>query len=281
MTKGTLRRSVVAALACLGLPRAAVTQPSGWRPGVQLYTVRDLLGRDLPGTLRRVAEIGYREVELFGPVTPVVRAMAENLRRYGLAAPAIHAGYEELRDMSDAVLADARALGAGFVVCPSIDAELRRTPDDWKKVCRTLAASGRRLHDRGVTLAYHNHDFEFAPFPDGTTPFGLMMAETDPRDLKLELDVYWVGKAGLDPVRLLGEHRGRVVLVHLKDIGTDGAAVELGAGRLDFPAIVRTALAGGVKHLFVEQDDSADPLQSIATSLRFLQRLPADIRPLP
>lgn len=281
MTKGTTRRSVLAAIAGLGLSSAVPAQARGWLPGVQLYTVRDLLRRDLPATLRRVAEIGYREVELYGPVTPIARAMAESLRRYGLTAPAMHAGYEELRDTPDAVLADARVLGAGFVVCPSIDAGLRRTPDDWKKICRTLAASGRRLHERGVTLAYHNHDFEFAPFPDGTTPFGLMMAETDPRDLKLELDVYWVAKAGLDSVRLLREHRGRVVLVHLKDIGRDGATVELGAGRLDFPAIIHTALAGGIKHLFVEQDDSADPLQSIATSLRFLQRLPADIRPAP
>lgn len=281
MTKGTTRRSVVAALACLGLPRAAVTQPSGWRPGLQLYTVRDRLAADLAGTLRLVAEIGYREVELFGPVNPVVRTMAENLRRCGLAAPALHAGYEELRDQLDTVVANARALGASFAVCPSIDAELRRTPHDWRKVCSTLAASGRTLRERGITLAYHNHDFEFVPFADGTTPFGLMMAETDPRDLKLELDVYWAAKAGLDPVRTLEERRDRVVLLHLKDIGSDGATVELGAGRLDFPAINRTALAGGVRHLFVEQDDSADPLQSIATSLRFLQRLPADIRPAP
>ncbi len=277
---GTItRRSTLAALGGLALSRAAAAQPSGWRPGVQLYTVRDPLRRDLPGTLRRVAEIGFREVELFGPVNPVVPVMAENLRRYGLAAPAMHAGYEELRDGLDTVVADARTLGAGFVVCPSIDAELRRTADDWKKVCLTLAASGRILRERGVTLAYHNHDFEFVPFPDGATPFGLMVTETDPHDLKLELDVYWAAKAGLDPVRMLSDRRDRVVLVHLKDLGADGATVELGAGGLDFAAIVRTALAGGVRHLFVEQDDSADPLRSIATSLRFLERLPADIRP--
>lgn len=270
---------MLAGLGGLVLSQDVMAQRPAWLPGVQLYTVRDVLHRDLPETLRRVAEIGYREVELFGPVNPVVRTMAENLRRYGLAAPALHAGYEELRDQLDTVVANARALGASFAVCPSIDAELRRTPHDWRKVCRTLAASGRALRERGISLAYHNHEFEFVPFVDGTTPFGLMMAETDPRDLKLELDVYWAAKAGLDPVRTLEERRDRVVLLHLKDIGTDSATVELGAGRLDFPAIIRTALAGGIRHLFVEQDDSADPLQSIATSLRFLQRLPADIRP--
>lgn len=279
MATAISRRSTLAALGGVVLSYGAAAQSPGWQAGLQLYTVRDLLQRDLAGTLRRVAEIGYREIELFGPVTPVVRAMAENLRRYGLAAPAMHAGYEELHDNPEAVLADARILGASFVVCPSIDAGLRHTPDDWKKVCRTLAARGRALREYGVTLAYHNHDFEFAPFADGTTPFGLMMAETDPRDLKLELDVYWAAKAGLDPVRTLQARRDRIVLLHLKDLGADGATVELGAGRLDFAAIVRTALAGGVRHLFVEQDDSADPLRSVTTSLRFLQRLPADIRP--
>jgi sugar phosphate isomerase/epimerase len=270
---------LLTALGGLALPCPAVGQSPGWLPGLQLYTVRDRLAADLPGTLRLVAEAGYREVELFGPVSPVVRTMAENLRRHRLSAPAMHAGYEELRDDPGTVAADARILGAGFVVCPSIDAELRRTPDDWKRVCRSLAASGRALRERGLTLAYHNHDFEFVPFADGTTPFGLMTTATDPRDLKLELDVYWVAKAGLDPVRTLEERRDRIVLLHLKDLGADGATVELGAGRLDFPAIVRTALAGGVRHLFVEQDDSADPLRSIATSLAFLRRLPADIRP--
>jgi sugar phosphate isomerase/epimerase len=291
MSRRLPRRSILALLAGPGLlsglplPRAAVAQVPAplpaWRPGVQLYTVRDLLGADLAGTLRRVAEIGYREVELAGPAGSTVRQIADTLKRNRLGAPSMHAGYDELRGDLDAVLADARTLGASFVVCPSIDADLRRTADDWKRVCGTLNGIGRSLRSRGVTLAYHNHDFEFAPFPDGSTPFRLMMAETDPRDVKLELDVYWVAKAGLDPVRYLEVGRDRIVLVHLKDLGAGGATVELGAGRLDVERIVRTALAGGVRHLFVEQDDSADPLRSIDASLRFLERLPADIRPRP
>ena len=128
-------------------------------------------------------------------------------------------------------------------------------------------------------LAYHNHDFEFIPFGDGTTPFQLLMTETDPRDVKLELDVYWVAKAGQDPVQYLKDGQDRIVLVHLKDLASDGSTAEVGGGVLDFERIVRTALLAGVKHLFVEQDTSADPLASIGTSLRFLERLPADVRP--
>ena len=128
-------------------------------------------------------------------------------------------------------------------------------------------------------LAYHNHDFEFVPFADGTTPFGLMMTETDPRDLKLELDVYWAAKAGQDPVRYLKDGQERIRLVHLKDLASDGSTAEVGGGVLDFEQIVRAALLAGVKHLFVEQDTSADPLASIGASLRFLERLSAGVRP--
>jgi len=280
---GATRRSFVAALSGLCLPPGAFAQSNTWLAGVQLYTVRDPLGVDLAGTLRRVAGIGYREVELAGSAGSAgttVRAIAETLKRYGLRASSMHAGYDELRRDLDAVVAAARTLDAGFVVCPSIDAEQRRTADDWKRVCRTLNAIGRAARSHGVTLAYHNHDFEFMPFPGGATPFRLLMAETDPRNVKLELDVYWVARAGLDPVQSLKDGRDRIALVHLKDRGADGSTVELGAGTLDFEQIVRAALASGVRHMFVEQDDSADPLQSIATSLRFLERLPADIRPL-
>ena len=133
--------------------------------------------------------------------------------------------------------------------------------------------------DHGLVLAYHNHDFEFAPFNGGTIPFHLMLTETDPRDVKLELDVYWVAKAGRDPLQYLKSGQDRVVLMHLKDLGPDGSTVELGRGVLEMERIIRAALLAGVKHLFVEQDDSADPIASMGTSYRFLQRLPADVRP--
>jgi sugar phosphate isomerase/epimerase len=100
------------------------------------------------------------------------------------------------------------------------------------------------------------------------------MTETDPRDVKIELDVYWVAKAGLDPVQLLKNGADRIVLAHLKDRGADGSMVEVGSGILFMEHIVRTALVVGVRHLFVEQDDPANALASIATSFRFLETLP-------
>lgn len=267
-------------LAGLALSRDLLAQarPS-WRPGLQLYTVRDALTADLEGTLKRVAAIGYREVELAGLPGVAAEAMHASLTRHGLDAPSMHADYDRLRRDLDAVLEEARVLGASYLVCPSVDAEERKTAEDWKRVCQTLNRIGQAVRSRGFVLAYHNHDFEFVPFADGSTPFRLLMAETDPHTVKLELDVYWVAKAGLDPVQHLKDGQNRILLVHLKDLASDGSTAEVGGGVLDFERIVRTALLIGVKHLFVEQDTSANPLASVAASLRFLERLPADVKP--
>jgi len=246
---------------------------------LQLYTVRDALAADLEGTLRSVAALGYREVELAGLPGVTAQAMHASFKRHGLDVPSMHAGYDSLQRGLDAVLEEARMLGANYLVCPSVDAEERKTAEDWKRVCQTLNTVGQAVRSRGLVLAYHNHDFEFVPYGDGKTPFHLLMTETDPRDVKLELDVYWVAKAGLDPVQYLKDGRDRILLVHLKDLASDGSTVEVGAGVLDFERIVRTALLAGVRHFFVEQDTSADPLASIGISLRFLEQLPADVRP--
>jgi sugar phosphate isomerase/epimerase len=275
---GQTRRSLLPVLAglasSLALPLAVLAQsrPS-WRPGLQLYTVRNALAADVEGTLRRVADIGYREVELAGLPGVTAHAMRASLQRYGLEAPSMHAGYDGLRGDFAAVVEEARILGARYLVCPSVDAAERRTAGDWTRGCRTRNGIGRAVRDHGLVLAYHNHDFEFVPFDDGSMPFDLLMTETDPRDLKLELDVYWVARAGLDPVQQLKNGQDRIRLVHLKDMGADGSTVEVGSGVLPMEEIVRTALAAGVRHLFVEQDDSSDPLASVVTSFQFLKRL--------
>jgi sugar phosphate isomerase/epimerase len=273
------RRALLPLLAGLGLSHGTFGQPRSWLPGLQLFTVRDALSADPEGTLRRVGDAGYREVELAGLAGMTAITFQEKLKRHSLAVPSIHAGYDSLRGDLDGVVREAGIFGASFIVCPSVDAEKRRTADDWKRVCRTLAGAGRTARRHGLALAYHNHDYEFVPFADGATPFDLLLRETGPEDVKLELDVYWVAKGGLDPVRCLRDNAARITLLHLKDLGRDGATVELGAGVLAMEQIVRTALAIGTKHLFVEQDDSADPLGSIGISLRFVEGLPSDVRP--
>lgn len=274
------RRSLFPLVTGLALPFEAAAQGApSWLPGLQLFTVRDLLADDRDGTLRRIADVGYRTVELAGLAGATAHDMRASLQRNKLAVPSMHASYDSLDGNLDAVLEEARTLGLEVVVCPSIDAEKRVTADDWKRICDSFGRIARTLSSHGLSLAYHNHDFEFVPLADGSIPFDLMIRETDPRELKLEIDVYWVAKAGRDPLQLLKDNRGRVLLVHLKDLAPDGATVELGRGVLDFEKIIRTALAAGAKHLFVEQDSSTDPLASVRTSFQFLERLPPGLRP--
>ena len=219
-------------LAGLALSHDLLAQPRpSWRPGLQLYTVRDALGVDLEGTLRSVAAIGYREVELAGLPGVTAEAMHASLKRHGLDAPSMHAGYDRLRARLRCRSRRGAHPRSDYLVCPSVDAGERKTADDWKRVCQTLNRIGRIVRSRGLVLAYHNHDFEFVPFADGTTPFHLMMTETDPRDVKLELDVYWVAKAGQDPVQYLKDSQDRILLVHLKDLASDGSTVEVGRRR--------------------------------------------------
>jgi len=277
---GITRRSFLPILAGLGLPgRAFARSPAAWRPGLQLYTVRNLLGADMTGALRSVAEIGYREVELAGFARGEAGVVHERLKQHELSVPSMHASYGRLYADFDEVLEEAHLLGASFIVCPWIDVEQRRTADDWMGVCRTLIKRAKAARSHGITLAYHNHDFEFTPFASGATPFDLMVRETDAGDVKIELDVYWAARAGRDPVRCLEENQDRIVLVHLKDMAADGSIADLGAGVLPVEQIIRAALSDSVKHLFVEHDDPPDPLRSIAASLQFLKRLPADVRP--
>jgi sugar phosphate isomerase/epimerase len=274
------RRFVLPLVAGLAVPfRAGAQDVAPWRAGLQLFTVRDLLAADLDGTLAAIAEIGYRTVELAGLAGASARAMRASLQRHALQSPSMHASYDRLARELDAVVREAHTLGAEFLVCPSIDAEARATRDDWRRVCQSLGRIAREVRGQGLSLAYHNHDFEFAPLADGTIPFDLMMRETDPGEVRLELDAYWLAKAGRDPVRCLKDNQGRVLLVHLKDLAADGSTVELGAGVLDFEQVIRSALLVGVRHLFVEQDSSPDPLASVRTSFRFLKRLPPDVRP--
>jgi hypothetical protein len=124
-------------LAGLALPLDVLAQPrTSWRPGLQLYTVREALAADVEGTLRRVADTGYREVELAGLPGITARTMRAGLQRYGLDAPSMHASYARLRGDAASILEEARTLGARYLVCPSVDAGERGTADDWKRVCR-------------------------------------------------------------------------------------------------------------------------------------------------
>jgi sugar phosphate isomerase/epimerase len=156
----------------------------------------------------------------------------------------------------------------------------------YKTFGAALNKAGEQVAQAGLQLCYHNHAFEFATLPDGKRAFDVLLAETDPKLVKLELDVFWVAAAGADPVALIQQQAGRVALMHLKDKAkgtpttTDEAAVakttfvEVGSGALDFTAILAAAAAAKVEHYFVEQDQTpGDPIESLKKSYQYLQSL--------
>jgi len=240
--------------------------------GLQLYTVRDQLSADFEGTLREIAGLGYQEVEFAGVLGPNLNQTRNLLRQLGLSAPSLHIDYNSLRRNTGASFETATELAAQFVVCPSLDQSERQTADDWKRVCENLNAIGELATHSGLTFAYHNHDFEFLKLPDGVRPFDLLLANTNDQFVKFELDVYWAKKGDVDPVAYLKAYKSRFRLVHLKDMATDGSTTEIGNGTIDFGEIIVASRAAGVRHFFVEQDYSSDPIQSIKTSIAHLRR---------
>jgi sugar phosphate isomerase/epimerase len=240
--------------------------------GVQLYTVRRELERDFEGTLLKIAAIGYREVEfvdLFGRPPGAVRAL---LDRHGLVAPSSHVGYDALDDRLPQSLEAAKILGQSYIVCAWIDSELRREPDVWRRAAERFNRAGEAGKRLGIQFAYHNHDFEFTP-ADGRLPYDILLAETDPELVKMEMDLYWVAKGGQDPVEYFDRHPGRFPLVHVKDIDGRGEIADVGSGTLDFARIFARSETAGIRHYLVEHDDAASPIDSIAASYRFLRRL--------
>lgn len=240
--------------------------------GLQLYTVRDLLTSDFEGTLAEVARIGYRQVEFAGISGPSPEQTLNLLKRYGLIAPAAHVSYQQLEHELSKHLQMARTMGQQFIVCPSVDASRLQTIDDWKRVCQRFNAIGAQAKEAGLSFAYHNHDFEFVPI-DRQIPYDVILAETDPDLVKMEADLYWMTRAGRDPVTCFQRYPGRFPLLHLKDMTPDGAITEVGQGVVDFKRVLGHSTLAGVAYCFVEHDHPAHPLQSIEASLRYLQQL--------
>jgi sugar phosphate isomerase/epimerase len=239
--------------------------------GLQLYTVRDLMKADLPGTLRKVAQIGYKEVEFagyFGRSPAQIRAL---LKQNGLTAPSSHIGLDILEKDSVRAFADAKAIGHQWVTMPYIPEERRKTVDDWNKIIDLLNQLGPQAKAAGLRLAYHNHDFEIRPV-DGVRPLDMMLSKTDPALVDFEMDLYWVVFGGGDPLDFFNRYPKRFALVHVKDSAgpPDNKMVDVGKGTIDFPKIFAQSDKAGIKHYFVEHDQPADPIATIRNSYKYL-----------
>jgi sugar phosphate isomerase/epimerase len=251
--------------------------------GVQLYTVRNEMPAKPRETLEAIRRIGFTEVEVLRPGLP---AIAPILKELGLSAPSCHVE-ASLVTGSDfqQVIDSAKGFGLQFLVVPYLRKDERGGLDAYRKLADQLNQAGEQAAKAELTLCYHHHSFEFSPI-DGKRPFDILAERFNPKTVQWEVDVFWVKAGGEDPAALLQKLKGRVSLVHLKDMAAgsatqfDEAAMartafkEVGNGSLNWPAILQACAQAGVKHYFVEQDQCpGSPLASIEQSYRFLRAL--------
>ena len=245
--------------------------------GVQLYTVRDQLQTNFEGTLERVAEIGYREFEFAGYYDHSPAQVRAILDRLDVSAPSAHLGLNLFREDIESLLGDSEVMGHHYLVVPSANG---RTAEGWRELAAEFNRIGERVRRTGMYLGYHNHAAEFQDLGGGTTAYDILLAETDPALVSLELDLYWAVRGGQDPVAMFARSPGRFRLFHVKDM-TDRADTQamapVGEGEIDFAAIFAAAPQAGTEHYFVEHDNAAEfpggSLASITTSYRNLRTL--------
>ncbi len=241
--------------------------------GLQLYTVRDEMKKDVEATIARVAATGYSEVEFagyFGKSPAEIRAM---LDRHGLVAPSAHIGSIE-PDAWRQALDAAHVIGHQYVVFPWIPPERRAGVDAYKKIAAEFNRAAEQARAAGLQFAYHNHDFEFAPV-DGKLPYDVLLAETDPKLVQMEMDLYWITKGGQDPLTYFARWPGRFPMVHVKDSKgpPDNKMADVGAGKIDWKRIFAQEQQAGIKHFFVEHDQPGDAFASIRASCEYLKQL--------
>jgi sugar phosphate isomerase/epimerase len=252
--------------------------------GLQLYTVRTEMGKDFEGTLAKVAATGYKEVEFAGYFDKSPQDVKATLARHGLTSPSTHIAYTTIADSWDKQIEASKIIGHRFIVIPYLDDATRSQPDAWKKVAAALNKAGEATKKAGIQLAYHNHNFEFVPV-NGMLPYDFLLAECDPGLVKMEMDLCWIIAGGQDPLAYFRKYPGRFPMVHVKDLKKRPASAsvpiadvlpdvtEVGSGVIDWKSIFSHAKEAGIEHYFVEHDQPAAPLSSIATSFKYLQAL--------
>lgn len=277
--------SLLSLLLCIA-PSASGETGSGApriQAGLQLYSLRDQFARDVPGTLDKVRDFGFKTVELAGTYGLKPEQFKAELDARKLKPLSGHFPYNRFRTDLDGIIAEAKIFGLEYVGCAWIDHQ----GDFDEKTCRDAIGvfnkAGEALAKAGLKFFYHTHGYEFQPHGNGTL-FDLMLSETNPKSVSFEMDVFWIVHAGQDPVKLFEKYPDRWALTHLKgmkestptglltghsDVAND---VPLGTGKIDYVPIFKAAAKAGVKHHFIE-DESPSVEKQIPVSLRYLEGL--------
>ena len=265
MIRRTFIRQTTQAMIAVGLH----TRAKLGAIGIQAYTVRSLMQRDVAGTLAAIASIGSREVELAGLYDKTAVEMRRALDDAHLVAPSGHVAV--LTSDWNKLIDDAATLGQRYIVCPFTD-QSDRTIDGYKGNAAKFNQFGELTRKSNIQFAYHNHDFEFDTI-GGIVPYDLLLQECDPTLVQMEIDIFWMVKGKHDPLKYFAAYPGRFPMVHAKDMTKSGEMVDVGRGVIDFAAILRHAKEAGLAHVFVEHDEPKAPLDDARISYDYLRRL--------
>lgn len=275
-------RSIAAAALLLfsALPAFAQTTDAQAKPiAVQMYTLRNVAS--LEEQLKIVHDAGIHAVETVGTQNASAADLKRLLDKYSIQVVSTHVQLSDLRSDLDKVVAFNKSIGNSVLVVPYLKKEERPTDAaGWTALGKELGAISNKVRAKGMTLAYHNHDFEIVDF-NGKTGLELMFEGAGPK-LEAELDLAWIARAGYDPAALLGKFRGRVFAVHAKDNAPTGQAKEedgfaaLGKGVLNWNAILPAAARADVRWYIIEHDHPLDPAAVVKTGAAYLnEHLPA------
>jgi sugar phosphate isomerase/epimerase len=293
MNRRSFIESAFASFAVNSLPFRGMGMPHQLdRIGMQLYTVRALMKTDVPGTIAKVAAIGYKEVEFAGYFDYSPKDLRAILDKNGLTAPSCHISYDATQNKLPQAIDAAHVIGHKYIVCPMISEAQRSSPDGYKLAADLFNKAGETCHQAGVQFAYHNHFWEFLPEKNlgGKLPYDYFLQATDSANVKMELDLCWITVAGKDPLPYFKNNPNRFRMVHVKDLSKippltpgksslallDDAAANftpIGGGIINWKVLLPAAQSAGVEHFFVENDEPKDAIANLTDSYKYLSTL--------
>lgn len=245
--------------------------------GAQLFTLRDFLQTtdDIRASLKKVRELGYTAAQLSGHGAGTPQEIADFADEAGVSIVATHVSYDRIRDDVEAVIAEHRLWNCRHVGIGGMPPDYRNA-EGFARFAAEASRVSRPLIDAGLTFSYHNHSFELERF-GGRTGLEILAAESDPEVFSFEVDTYWIQHGGGNPVSWLRRLRGRMHLVHLKDLAMSGSRqlfAEVGEGNLEWVPILEACRDAGIEYFLVEQDQcQGDPFESLGISLNNLRAL--------
>lgn len=248
--------------------------------GIQLYTLRDIIGDDPKGILKQLADFGYTQIESYEGKQGMFWGMSHtDFKSYldGLGLSCVSSHCDTSKDFEKKA-AQAAEIGMKYLISPWVGPQ--KSMDDWKKIADNFNRLGAICQKNGIRFAYHNHDYSFNAL-NGTIPQDYIMDNTDPNLVDYEMDIYWVVAASADPAAYFKKYPNRWRLVHVKDRLKDApltekeASCDLGTGSIDFSKILKVAKESGTEYFIVEQEryDNSTPLQSAKVDADFLKNI--------